>query len=64
MADLPDEIITEYRLHELANNKGFVFVEVTKGMYGLPQAGLLANGLLEKRLNKEDKTDTVHISSR
>jgi hypothetical protein len=54
MANLPEEIITEYRLHKLANNKGFVFVEVTKGMYGLPQAGLLANELLEKRLNKED----------
>ena len=24
----------------------------TKGMYGLPQAGLIANKLLEKRLNK------------
>ena len=24
----------------------------TKGMYGLPQAGLIANELLEKRLNK------------
>jgi hypothetical protein len=29
-----------------------VYVEVTKGMYGLPQAGLLANELLEKQLNK------------
>ena len=29
-----------------------VCIEVTKGMYGLPQAGLLANKLLEKRLNK------------
>ena len=53
MADLPDEIIQEYRLRKLVNAKGFVFVEVTKGMYGLPQAGLLANELLEKRLNKE-----------
>jgi len=29
-----------------------VFIEVTKGMYGLPQACLLANELLEKRLSK------------
>ena len=29
-----------------------VCIEVTKGMYGLPQAGLLANELLEQRLNK------------
>eukprot|EP00956_Cyclotella_meneghiniana_P038610 scaffold156983_cov20-Cyclotella_meneghiniana.AAC.2 len=53
MADLPEEIIKEYRLRKIVNTKGFVFVEVTKGMYGLPQAGLLANELLEKRLNKE-----------
>lgn len=29
-----------------------VHIEANKGMYGLPQAGLLANELLEKRLNK------------
>eukprot|EP00956_Cyclotella_meneghiniana_P024798 scaffold50421_cov81-Cyclotella_meneghiniana.AAC.3 len=52
MADIPEEIINEYRLRKIVNAKGFVFVEVTKGMYGLPQAGLLANELLEKRLNK------------
>ena len=52
LADLPDEIIDEYDLRNKANAKGFIFIEVTKGMYGLPQAGLLANELLEKRLNK------------
>jgi hypothetical protein len=52
MSDLPEEIIVEYKLREIINDKGFVFVEVTKGMYGLPQAGLLANKLLEKCLNK------------
>ena len=31
---------------------GTVHIEANKGMYGLPQAGLLANELLEKRLNK------------
>ncbi len=29
-----------------------VFLKVTKGMCGLPQAGLLANELLEHSLNK------------
>jgi hypothetical protein len=52
MSDLPEEIIVEYKLHKIVNAKGFMFIEVTKGMYGLPQAGLLANELLEKRLNK------------
>ena len=31
---------------------GYVYVEVRKGMYGLPQAGNLAQELLEKRLAK------------
>ncbi|KAL7487182.1 hypothetical protein ACHAW6_012778, partial [Cyclotella cf. meneghiniana] len=51
LADLPDKIIQEYRLHDKATPTGFIHLKVTKGMYGLPQAGLLANELLEKRLN-------------
>jgi hypothetical protein len=50
--DMPEEIINEYKLRDKANSKGHIFLEVNKGMYGLPQAGLLANELLEKRLNK------------
>jgi hypothetical protein len=52
LTDLPDEIIKEYKLKDKATAKGFIYLEVVKGMYGLPQAGLLANELLEKRLNK------------
>ena len=52
ITDMPDEIISEYNLRDKVNAKGFIFIEVTKGMYGLPQAGLLVNELLEKRLNK------------
>lgn len=48
LSDIPREIIKQYNLHAISNNKGFVFIEVTKGMYGLLQAGLLANQLLEK----------------
>ena len=31
---------------------GYVYIMATKGMYGLPQAGLIANELLEMRLNE------------
>ena len=31
---------------------GYLYIEVQKGMYGLPQAGILAQELLEQRLNK------------
>ena len=50
LADIPDDVIEEYQLADKATKDGFVFVEIRKGMYGLPQAGLLAQQLLEERL--------------
>ena len=32
----------------------YVYVEINQGVYGIPQAGLIAQQLLEKRLNKKD----------
>ena len=54
MSDIPDEVVKEYKLHETGKvtSDGFVYVEVRKGMYGLPQAGTLAQELLKTRLNK------------
>ena len=37
----------------------FVYIEVQKGMYGLPQAGPLAQKLLEKRLKKHGYTQSA-----
>ena len=52
LKDIPEEIIIEYKLREIADDKGQVYIQANKGMYGLPQSGRLANELLEKRLNK------------
>ena len=52
LKDIPDEIIKEYKLRDIAIENSTVHIEANKGMYGLPQAGLLANQLLEKHLNK------------
>ena len=54
LTDIPDEVIREYRLHETGKvtSDGYIYVEVRKGMYGLPQAGILAHELLKKRLNE------------
>ena len=49
IADIPQEIINEYDLKSYAHN-GWVYVEVCKAAYRLPQAGKLANNLLTKRL--------------
>jgi hypothetical protein len=47
---IPDEIINEHNLLEKVDENGWVYIRVEKGMYGLPQSGLLANDLLRERL--------------
>ena len=46
---IPDEVIDFYNLRPHIKN-GFIYMEIRKGMYGLPQAGILANKLLKARL--------------
>ncbi len=51
LTDVPAEIISEYGLQKKATEDGHIYVEIRKGRDGLPQAGLLAQQLLEERLN-------------
>jgi hypothetical protein len=46
---IPDEIITKYNLRAISVG-GWVYLEIRKGMYGLKQAGLLANQPLQQIL--------------
>ena len=46
---IPQEIIDEYNLMPKVHN-GYIYVAIGKGMYGLPQAGILANQLLARNL--------------
>jgi hypothetical protein len=48
----PQDIINEYGLRDKADADGNVFCEVQHGMYGLPQASIIAQNLLTKRLHK------------
>jgi len=50
LTNFPEDVIKQYNLRDKATPEDFVYVEVRKSMYGLPQAGLLAQELLEKRL--------------
>ena len=45
---IPKEIIVKYNLWDLVNEEGWVYIEIRKGMYSLPQAGIIANQLLKK----------------
>jgi hypothetical protein len=46
---LQQDMIEKYDLKRLAVS-GWVYLEIRKGMYGLKQASLLVNQLLQKRL--------------
>jgi hypothetical protein len=43
---IPNKLIQHYGLRRKAVD-GYVYTEIRKGMYGLPQAGILANKLLK-----------------
>jgi hypothetical protein len=48
----PPDIIDKYKPCNKVDANGNVFCKVQCGMYGLPQADIIAQDLLTKRLNK------------
>jgi hypothetical protein len=61
LSSLPQEIINEYGLLELAHD-GLVYTEIQKGMYGLPQAGIFTNELLQRQLALDGYRPTEHTT--
>jgi hypothetical protein len=59
IASLPQEVIDEYGLNNLAVD-GKVYIEIQIGMYGLPQAGILASELLQQLLAQDGYRPTSH----
>jgi hypothetical protein len=60
LSSLPQETIEKYDLLNLAQDrKGYI--KIQKGMYGLPQAGILANELSQRNLAKDGYRPTPHI---
>ncbi len=47
LSNIPDKVIKEYKVREKATPDGSIYIRAKQDMYGLPQAGLLANELLE-----------------
>ena len=56
---IPDEIKVEYKVGEF-EHAGYMYLQINKGMYGLAQAGLLANELLAKILAKHGFNQRPH----
>ena len=47
--NIPEKIIQQYNIRNLSH-KGFVYMEIQKGLCGLPQAGKIANDKLKIHL--------------
>ena len=61
IANFPEDVIEHYNLRNKVVEKGNLYIKCVKGMYGLPHAGIIAQKLLEERLNaagyyQSDKT--------
>jgi hypothetical protein len=57
---IPEKIIRQFSLKDLVNEKCWVYVKIQMGMYGLPQAGILANKLLKQQLNAKEYYNCQH----
>jgi hypothetical protein len=53
ITDIPEEFILEFDLAGKEDHNGWIYFEILRGCYGLPQAGILANNLLCGHLEKE-----------
>ena len=45
---IPKEFMDAYQLHEKVKD-GYIYIQIKRGMYGLPQAEILVNKLLLKQ---------------
>ena len=46
---IPEEIKQQYNLHKIVYDE-YIYIQIEKGMYGLPQAGKIANDELQRHL--------------
>jgi hypothetical protein len=52
LSNLPHNFVDMYGLTKIVQDNDNVYIKIQKGMYGLPQAGILAQQLLEQPLNE------------
>ena len=53
LSNLPGSVVQHCNLAEKTTRYVYVYVDIKRGTYGLPQVGLIAQQLLEKRLSKK-----------
>ena len=61
LADMPGNVIEHHKLRDVATSDGYVYCKIRKGIYGLPQAGIIAQELLAKRLKEHGYSQSETI---
>ena len=57
---IPEGNIKKHNLKQYIEDNGWIHFEIGKGMYGIPEAGRLANDLLRVRLKKYGYIEATH----
>jgi hypothetical protein len=52
LSDMLEDVIEHYKLRDIATLDGYIYCEIQQGMYCLPQAGIILQELLAKRLKE------------
>ena len=47
---IPQDIFDAYNLTSLVDEQGWIYIRIEKGMYGIKQAGIIANQELLKHM--------------
>jgi hypothetical protein len=58
ISDMPNNVIEHYKLRDIVTPDGHIYCEIQKGMYGLPQAGIITQELLADRLKQHGYTQS------
>jgi hypothetical protein len=58
ISDMPDNVIKHYKLHDIVTPDGHIYCEIQKGMYGLPQVGIIVQELLADCLKQHGYTQS------
>ena len=61
LSNLPEDFVKRYNLEPKADKNGQVYVDIRRGMYEPPQAGLLAQKLLKERLNAKGYSQSTLV---
>ena len=62
LSDIPQQIIDQYSLNDIAAPDGYMYMEIHQAMYGLKQSRMLANKELKKVLAKAGYFTSQHTA--